>query len=121
VFLFLRFTPVTINYYLKTAVFPAEMKEFPHKLSSSGWDISLEKSHPTTGFSGINDSRYVLSLSISQCDLPHQLPTNAAVLECLLRPENSFITTGNASVDGTLNADALIQYILPWNQTTNIG
>ena len=101
--------PAAINYYLKTVVFPAEMNEFPHKLSSSGWDIAWEKSHSTTGFSGTNDSRYILPLSIIQCDLPPQLPKHAVVLECLLRPENSFITTGNASVDGTLNADALIQ------------
>jgi hypothetical protein len=56
VFPFLRFAPATISYYLKTVVFPAEMKEFPHKLSSSGWDIAREKSHPTTGFSDTNDS-----------------------------------------------------------------
>jgi len=32
----------------------------------------------------------ILPLSISQCDLPPQLHTNAAVLDCLLRSENSF-------------------------------
>ncbi|KAN0111100.1 hypothetical protein V8E51_007487 [Hyaloscypha variabilis] len=80
--------PAAINYHLKTVVFPAEMKEFPHKLFLL-WPI-----HITT---------------ISQCDLPPQLPRHAVVLECLLRPENSFITTRNTSVDGTLNADALIQ------------
>lgn len=26
-----------------TIVFPMEMKEFPHKLSSSGWDIARER------------------------------------------------------------------------------
>ncbi|KAF4622771.1 hypothetical protein G7Y89_g14255 [Cudoniella acicularis] len=44
----------------------------------------------TRGFSGTNDSRYVLPLSTSQRDLPAQLSTNAKVLGCLLRPENSF-------------------------------
>lgn len=47
------------------------------------------KGQPTTGFSGTNDSKYILPLSISQCDLPQQRSTNAAVMHCLLRPENS--------------------------------
>jgi len=84
VFLPLRFARGIINFYMPTIVFLAEMKEFPHKLSSSGWDIAQEKVHPTTGFSGTNDSRYILPLSIAQCDLPPQLSTNAKVLSCLL-------------------------------------
>ena len=80
------------------------MKEFTHKLSSSGWEIGRDKSHPTTGFSGTNDSKYILPVPVKQCDLPQQLHTNAAVLECLLRPENtvdSVFTQGVDVVDGT--------------------
>ncbi|KAH6696404.1 hypothetical protein BKA61DRAFT_637227 [Leptodontidium sp. MPI-SDFR-AT-0119] len=87
----LRFVKGLINFYISTIIFPAKIKEFPHKLSSSGWDVAREKTHPTTGFSGTNDSRYVLPLSITQGDLPPQLSTNAKVLDCLLRPENSFM------------------------------
>ncbi|KFY93952.1 hypothetical protein V500_03463 [Pseudogymnoascus sp. VKM F-4518 (FW-2643)] len=58
-----------IDFYMARIVFPKEMKEFPNKLSSSGWDIAREKVHPTTGFSGTNDSRYTLPLSIAQRDL----------------------------------------------------
>ncbi|KAJ8121689.1 hypothetical protein ONZ43_g1923 [Nemania bipapillata] len=65
------------------------MKEFPHKLSASGWDIGKIKTHPTTGFSGTNDSRAVLPLSVRQLDLDEQKHTNALVLAHLLQPENS--------------------------------
>lgn len=84
----LKFSKTLIDFYTSHIVFPKEMKEFPHKLSSSGWDIGRDKGHPTTGFSGTNDSRYVLPLAVKQRDLPRQLPTNAAVLDCLLRSEN---------------------------------
>jgi len=107
----LRFARGIINFYLSAIVFPAEMKEFPHKLSSSGWDIAREKVHPTTGFSGTNDSRYVLPLSINQCDLPAQLRTNAAVLDCLLRPENSFVEIEQVSGTGVLDAKVLLEMI----------
>lgn len=110
----LRFAKALIDFYLETIVFPKEMKEFPEKLSSSGWDIAREKRHPVTGFSGTNDSRYVLPLSINQCDLPAQLSTNASVMECLLRPENSFADAAKFSPTGALSADVLL------NMATNL-
>ncbi|KAI3325697.1 hypothetical protein HD806DRAFT_552951 [Xylariaceae sp. AK1471] len=84
-----RFSQGAINYFLSNKVFPKEMKEFPFKLSASGWDIGKIKTHPTTGFSGTNDSRAVLPLSVDQLDLDEQKHTNALVLENLLKPENS--------------------------------
>lgn len=56
-FPWLRFSKFLIDYYLEHLVFPKEMKEFSNKLSSSGWEIAREKRHPTTGFSGTNDSK----------------------------------------------------------------
>lgn len=108
----LRFTRRIINFYLSSIVFPAEMKEFPEKLSSSGWDIAREKHYPTTGFSGTNDSRYHLPLSISQCDLPQQLSTNAGVLDRLLRPENIVAGMSHTVNSGTMDASALIKMAL---------
>ena len=105
----LRFAMRIINFYLSNIVFPAEMKEFPQKLSSSGWDIAREKRHPTTGFSGTNDSRYHLPLSISQRDLPQQLSTNAGVLGRLLRPENVVADVSQASTTSILDTTALIK------------
>ncbi|KAJ5252865.1 hypothetical protein N7489_003275 [Penicillium chrysogenum] len=89
VFPALRFSKATVDYFLTHVVFPKEMKEFPDRLSASGWDIGEIKTHPTVGFSGTNDSRETLPLSVSQLDLPEQNHTNALVLEYLLRPENS--------------------------------
>ena len=88
----IRQSKVLIDYYLEHLVFPKEMKEFPNKLSSSGWEIAREKTHPTTGFSGTNDSKYMLPTPINQCELSEQVSTNAEVLACLLHPDNSFDT-----------------------------
>lgn len=67
------------------------MKEFPQKLSTSGWDIGAVKPHPTTGFSGTVDSRAVLPLDVKYLPLAEQNSTNARVLDNLLRPENGVI------------------------------
>lgn len=89
VFPALRYSKGMIDYFLAHVVFPKEMKEFPNKLSASGWDIGQEKQHPTTGFSGTNDSRHVLPLSVEHLDMPMQEHTNALVLEHILQHENS--------------------------------
>lgn len=107
----LRFAKSVIDFYMSQLVFPKEMKEFPEKLSSSGWDIARAKVHPITGFSGTNDSRYVLPLSIKQCDLPSQSHTNATVLRCLLRPENSFKHAVQKSGSDRLDEELLLQMV----------
>ncbi|KAH9035654.1 hypothetical protein EDB85DRAFT_2073374 [Lactarius pseudohatsudake] len=78
-----------IDFYLSQVVFPRAAKEFPHKLSTSAWDLVEDKSNVTTGFSGTNDNRYLLPTSITQEDPVSQLSTNALVLQYLLQPENS--------------------------------
>ncbi|KAI0404731.1 hypothetical protein F4802DRAFT_218327 [Xylaria palmicola] len=88
VFPYLRYGKTVVDYFLGHVVFPKEMKEFPFKLSASGWDIGKSKAHYTTGFSGTNDSRKVLPLDMKNLDLPSQNHTNALVLEYLLQPEN---------------------------------
>ncbi|KAH7924414.1 hypothetical protein BV22DRAFT_1013320 [Leucogyrophana mollusca] len=77
-----------INFFLSQVVFPKEAKEFPQKLTCSGWDLAAQKHHFITGFSGTNDNRYLLPTSITQHDPEHQLSTNARVLAYLLQPEN---------------------------------
>ncbi|PVF94398.1 hypothetical protein CPB86DRAFT_818033 [Serendipita vermifera] len=84
----LRFNKRFIDSYLNWIVFPRQAREFPSKLSSSGWDIALTKKHTTTGFSGTNDGRFLLPVTVTQLDRPAQLHTNAKVLSCLLREEN---------------------------------
>lgn len=112
IFPHLRQGKAVVDYFLSHLVFPKEMREFPHKLSASGWDIGERKTHPTTGFSGTNDSRVTLPLSVKQLDLPDQIHTNAMVLDYLLRPENSIAlmeerwsgtTTGISDAERLLN------------------
>ncbi|KAL4944048.1 hypothetical protein BDV06DRAFT_220625 [Aspergillus oleicola] len=91
VFPYLRMSKAAVDYFLAHLVFPKEMKEFPSKLSASGWDIGEVKAQPTVGFSGTNDSRVTLPLSVKQLDLTEQNHTNALVLEYLLRHENSVL------------------------------
>lgn len=110
----LRYSMVVIDYYLNNFVFPRHAKQFQRKLQASGWDIPLfstSSSHPTddgigpltfksraansspkisltTGFSGTNDNRTMLPLSIQQADLATLSHTNAEVLTYLLQRRN---------------------------------
>ncbi|OCK82068.1 hypothetical protein K432DRAFT_424453 [Lepidopterella palustris CBS 459.81] len=112
IFPHLRFAKGAIDFFLSHLVFPAEMREFPEKLSSSGWNIAHVKAHPTTGFSGTNDSRYILPLSIYQSDLPEQLHTNATVLHYLLGEENSYKQITQASRNVAVNTEILLDMIV---------
>ena len=87
-----------INFYLSDFVFPKAAKEFPHKLPTSGWDLAEARTNRTTGFSGTNDNRYLLPLSIQQIDPVDQGGTNALVLTYLLHPANGhYLCASNAN------------------------
>ncbi|EEP78506.1 predicted protein [Uncinocarpus reesii 1704] len=113
----LRYQKGIIDFYLSNVVFPREAKQFPMKLSTSAWDIpSRTKTRSTTGFSGTNDNRSMLPLSIEQKDLPNLAQTNAMVLMTLLKPENrSFVVaqddTGRQL--GTVPLLELVQSLTP--------
>ncbi|KAK2733456.1 hypothetical protein FQN57_002110 [Myotisia sp. PD_48] len=78
-----------IDFYLSRVVFPPEANQFPKRLSMSSWDIpSQSRDRLTVGFSGTNDNKFMLPLSIEQNDLPYLLHTNAMVLSTILRKEN---------------------------------
>ena len=97
----------TVDFYLSNVVFPKEAKEFPSKLSCSGWDLAEKKDRLLTGksvedkiaeladsvimlgFSGTNDGQYLLPFHITQHDPAHQRGTNAKVLSYLLQSENN--------------------------------
>lgn len=102
------------------------MKEFPEKLSASGWDLGAVKKHPTTGFSGTIDSKSLLPLDVHHLDLPNQKGTNAQVLEYLLRPENEVTllpdmakAVPGSSLEGASaplsDAEALLEVVLGRN------
>jgi len=91
----IRFNTSAIDYYLNNFVFPRHAKQFRVKLQASGWDIPLfspsakeTASSLTTGFSGTNDNRRILPLTIQQHDLPSLAHTSAEVLTYLLQPRN---------------------------------
>ena len=85
----LRYLRMAVDYYLLNMVFAHEMCEYPQKLSESGWSLAAARAHhPTTGFSGTNDTKYLLPLSIQSLHLEEQRHTNALVLSHILRPEN---------------------------------
>jgi hypothetical protein len=109
VFPYLRYSKAAIDYYLHRMVFPQELKEFPYKLSASGWDLGKKKRHVTTGFSGTNDSRYVLPLDIRQLNLPEQNHTNALVLGNLLCPENGIALMTDDMVGATFHSQYLLE------------
>lgn len=90
VFPSLRYSRAAIDYFLSRIIFAKEIREFPSKLSASGWDLGSVKTNPTTGFSGTNDARHLLPLSVRHLDLDSQKGTNAMVLQqCILQPQAS--------------------------------
>ncbi|KAL7807757.1 hypothetical protein V8C44DRAFT_351180 [Trichoderma aethiopicum] len=84
---------VVTNHFMNNFVFPIHARQFAVKLQASAWDVPLKSSKVipgarTTGFSGTNDNRYMLPMTIKQEDLPGLLQTNAEVLSYLLQPRN---------------------------------
>ncbi|KAK2624987.1 hypothetical protein QTJ16_005356 [Diplocarpon rosae] len=120
VFPSLRFAKAAVDYYLAHIVFPKEMKEFPHKLSASGWDIGRHKTLPTTGFSGTNDSRKVLPLSVGHLDLQEQKHTNALVLDYLLRPENHVAIMPARGASLGSDTDLLMEMVIEMNPEVKV-
>ena len=93
----LRMNRVVLDSYMNRFVFPAHAKQFDIKLQASGWDLPLfsraeldksPKHARTTGFSGTNDNKMMLPLTIQQKDLPSLHQTNAEVLTYLLQERN---------------------------------
>jgi hypothetical protein len=90
----LRTSQSVLNHYMNRFVFPAHAKQFSIKLQASGWDLPLFPKMEsadrarTTGFSGTNDNRMMLPLTIQQGDLPSLHQTNAEVLTYLLQQRN---------------------------------
>jgi hypothetical protein len=107
----LRHCKTVIDFFLSTIVFPKHMKEFPYKLSTSGWDLAQDRSsfgQLVTGFSGTNDNRFLLPQMIEQIDLEAHTHTNAMGLECLLRQENSKVIH---LPDAAKNIRGMLEYL----------
>ncbi|KAF1941797.1 hypothetical protein EJ02DRAFT_490907 [Clathrospora elynae] len=111
VFPALRYSRKAVDYYLSYLVFPKQLKQFPSKLSGSGWDLAAIKTHPTTGFSGTNDTLHLLPLEIKHLDLPSQKHTNAQVLAYLLQEENSVQLLPPRTADTASDGEHLLNFI----------
>ncbi|KAI1287738.1 hypothetical protein F5Y03DRAFT_401935 [Xylaria venustula] len=89
----LRQNRTAINHFLNHFVFPVHAKQFESKLQACSWDIPICSENQTqltrtTGFSGTNDNRWMLPLTISQRDLLGLQHTCAEVLSYLLQRRN---------------------------------
>lgn len=97
---YIRYNPALLNYFMNNFVFPAHAKQFQLKLQASGWDlpqfsvlgpdvdVSSISQTLTTGFSGTNDWKRMLPLTVEQHDLATLAHTNAEVLLHLLERRN---------------------------------
>lgn len=111
VFPALRHSKNAVDYYLTHLVFPKQCKQFPQKLSASGWDLGASKTNPTTGFSGTNDTLHLLPLDVKHLDLPSQSHTNAQVLAYLLRDETSVELLPRCTNDATSDGEHLLTVV----------
>jgi hypothetical protein len=114
---YIRYNQNLHNFYLNLHVFPKHAKQFSTKLQASGWDLVLydplrQDNCKTTGFSGTNDSRHQLPISMQQNDLPGLSHTNAEVLFYLLASRNRRYIPMVDRFQGRLSEEGLIRMLL---------
>ncbi|KAJ7132331.1 hypothetical protein C8R44DRAFT_611840 [Mycena epipterygia] len=107
IFPLLRYNKGVIDFYLSECVFPKEAREFRYKLTTNAWDLARSRPRLSTGFSGTNDQKYLLPLSIDQLDQDSQLHTNAQVLDYILQQENREVLC-----TGSDDARRLLQHVV---------
>lgn len=107
-----------LNHFMNNFVFPKHAKQFSVKLRASGWDLpqfSPADSHAvgiTTGFSGTNDNKWMLPLTIQQKDLPALRHTNAEVLTYLLqRGKSEYVAAMDTKTNKTWSEQTLLHKI----------
>lgn len=78
-----RFCTETINFWLNAFVIPNDSIQYPQKIMSSAWSLPGQHS---IGFSGTNDSKSLLPLSVKQNEAPVSklLATNASMIQKLM-------------------------------------
>ncbi|CAD7973925.1 unnamed protein product, partial [Amoebophrya sp. A25] len=92
-----------IDFWLRRVVFPQQAKVFPKKLVANAWDLckSTELSSKwkglTQGFSGTDDTKHVLPLTVKQKNLDQLKATGGRQLKRLLRPENNTLRVLNGA------------------------
>lgn len=103
-----------IDFYLAKFVFPRDAKTFKEKLVCTTWDLcSFMLEHPLRGFSGTNDTKNILPISVKQDDLPELETTNEEVRQKLLLPENQDYKSLEANVSGKAIIEQLVDCEIP--------
>ena len=105
-FALLRYSKRVIDYFLTHVVFAKEIKEFPSKVSASGWDLARQSAdYAVTGFSGTNDAQYILPLFMDK--MPLETHTDALVLSHVLDHKND-VHLMPPDIEDRLTAEAFI-------------
>eukprot|EP01133_Synstelium_polycarpum_P004291 gene4291-5010_t len=104
----LIFNMKVINFWLSNYVLPTYTKQFPSKLFATPWDLTAKNTHPTTGFSGTNDTRWLLPLSIEQKDLPELKYTNFEVINFIV----SQSTPSSPNIVHMVNKETILNQLL---------
>jgi hypothetical protein len=89
----IRKSMVVIQFFLINIVFPKESKQFDNKIIATSCIHALSKPirhNVVTGFSGTNDIKLLLPLSIKQNDIPQLLGTNAFVTKNILKNKDYY-------------------------------
>lgn len=109
-----RYNMHAIDFWLAESVFPYEAKVFERKLMCSAWDLCTEQmKHCVTGFSGTNDTKNTLPLSVIQNDLPELAKTNEYMRQVLLRAENQSYVCLPVNVSGRKILEELTKNEIP--------
>ena len=118
----LRYSKKAADFFMARVVFPKEGREFDERLSTSGWDIPspANAKHLTTGFSGTNDNRFLLPLTIRQHDLPQLQHTSGKVLDYVLRPENLEYHCAKDETGGQLFGEGLLKLMMATDTTIRV-
>ncbi|KAG4070394.1 hypothetical protein HA402_006536 [Bradysia odoriphaga] len=110
----LRFNMYAIDFWLSSVVFPHEAKIFEQKLMCTAWDLCGERlNHPVTGFSGTNDTKNILPLTVAQNDLEELENTNESMRQVLLLPENQSYEALPDNVSGKQILERLTKHGIP--------
>lgn len=116
----LRFFKMCVDYFLSQIVFPKQMRNFPQKLSASGWDIGAAKGNAITGFSGTKDSQVLLPLSMKQLELSEHAHTDALVISNMLNGSNSVVSLRQENFHKVHKGRELLRKIVSLNSDARV-
>lgn len=94
----LRYNMRVIDFYCNL-IFSKELKIFEKKLMCTAWDLCSDNGR-CTGFSGTNDTKNILPLTVGQNDLEELEKTNENMSKALLHPRNGPYKNLPANVSG---------------------